>query len=36
MDKIGESLKNYWLRQGIKLKPGASEIELNTFQNGHF
>ncbi len=33
METIGESLKQYWLQQGIKLKLGASEIELFAFEN---
>ena len=33
MNKIGESLKQYWLRQGIKLKTGAAESELHAFEN---
>lgn len=33
MVTIGESLKHFWLQQGIKLKPGASEIELFAFEN---
>ena len=33
MNTIGESLKQYWLRQGIKLNLGASEIELFAFEN---
>jgi hypothetical protein len=33
MDRIGESLKQYWLQQAIKLKLGASEIELRAFEN---
>jgi hypothetical protein len=33
METIGESLKQFWLQQGIKLKLGASEIELFAFEN---
>jgi cell wall assembly regulator SMI1 len=33
METIGESLRQYWLKQGIKLKSGASEIELLAFEN---
>lgn len=33
MNTAGESLKQYWLQQGIKLKLGASEIELRAFEN---
>jgi hypothetical protein len=33
METIGESLKNYWLRQGIKINPGVSEMELSTFEH---
>lgn len=33
METIGKSLKQYWLQQGIKLKLGASEIELSAFEN---
>ena len=34
MERIGESLKQFWMQQGgIKLKLGASETELLTFEN---
>ncbi len=33
METIGKSLKQFWLQQGIKLKLGASEIELFAFEN---
>ena len=33
METIGESLKQFWLQQGIKLKLGISEIELSKFEN---
>lgn len=33
MNTIGESLKEYWLGQKIKLNLGASEIELRAFEN---
>ena len=33
MDTIGETLKQYWLRQEIKLNLGVSEIELCAFES---
>jgi hypothetical protein len=32
MPTIGESLKNFWLRYGMKLRLGASEVELREFE----
>ena len=32
MSAIGESLKQFWLRQNIKLRRGASETELRGFE----
>ena len=33
MREIGESLKQFWLRQNIKLQRGASETELREFED---
>ena len=33
METIGESLKQFWSQQGVKLKLGASEIEIFAFEN---
>ena len=30
---IGESLKEHWLRQGTKVRPGASEEQLCAFES---
>ena len=32
MFSIGKTLKNYWLRQGVKLHHGASDSELTAFE----
>jgi hypothetical protein len=32
MDSLGELLKGRWLRQGIKLRPGASKSEVTAFE----
>ena len=32
MFRIGESLRKFWLRQGVKLNPGSSEDELAAFE----
>ncbi len=35
MFSIGEALKRYWLRQGVKLRRGATEGELAAFEAKH-
>ncbi len=35
MPAIGESLKQFWLRYDIKLRRGASEVELREFEGKH-
>lgn len=35
MFTVGETLKKFWLRQGIKLNSGASQDELDSFEVKH-
>ena len=35
IDSVGEVVKKHWLRQGVKLRQGASESELADFESKH-